>query len=138
MLNQIGRIVIEKNPQEWLRQADYDMETADAMLHSGRYFYAVFMCHISLEKALKSLYQQREQSIPPKIHNLLYFVEKLQLKIPNPLNDFLGTLNSVSVPTRYPDNLERILKEFQKSKVQELLLQGKELLRWLKTESSKL
>lgn len=42
--------------KEWLRQADYDMETAEAMFESGRYIYAVFMCHLSLEKALKGLY----------------------------------------------------------------------------------
>ena len=39
--------------KEWLKQADYDMDTADAMHSSGRYFYAVFMCHLSIEKALK-------------------------------------------------------------------------------------
>lgn len=39
--------------EEWPRQADYDMDTADFMFSGGRYFYAVFMCHLSLEKALK-------------------------------------------------------------------------------------
>jgi HEPN domain-containing protein len=40
-------------PEEWLRQADYDMDTADHMFGGGRYFYAVFMRHRSIEKALK-------------------------------------------------------------------------------------
>jgi HEPN domain-containing protein len=39
--------------EEWLRQADYDMDTADYMFVGGRYFYAVFMCHLSLERPLK-------------------------------------------------------------------------------------
>jgi HEPN domain-containing protein len=40
-------------PEEWLRQVDCDMETADSMFAGGRYFYAVVMCHLSIEKFLK-------------------------------------------------------------------------------------
>jgi HEPN domain-containing protein len=29
--------------REWLKQAEYDMETADLMFSGGRFFYAVFM-----------------------------------------------------------------------------------------------
>lgn len=43
------------SPEEWLKQADYDMETAEIMREKGRNFYAVFMCHQALEKALKGL-----------------------------------------------------------------------------------
>ena len=39
-----GRIV-GKHPEEWLRQADYDMDTAEFMFSGERYFYTVFMCH---------------------------------------------------------------------------------------------
>jgi len=38
--------------EEWLKQADYDMDTADAMFTSARYLYAVFMCHLSIEKCI--------------------------------------------------------------------------------------
>ena len=44
-----------KLPQEWFNQAGYDLRTADAMLSTGRYIYTVFMCHLSIEKALKGL-----------------------------------------------------------------------------------
>ncbi|MDI7258385.1 MAG: HEPN domain-containing protein [Thermodesulfobacteriota bacterium] len=72
-------------PQEWFKQADYDMETADFMFNGGRYFYAVFMCHLSIEKALKGLYAQKLNEVPPKIHNLLYLVEKMRLNLPDDL-----------------------------------------------------
>ena len=45
-----------KDYKEWFRQSDYDYDTAMFMHESGRYFYAVFMCHLSIEKALKGLY----------------------------------------------------------------------------------
>jgi len=47
-----------KTSKEWLKQSDYDFETAKAMFKAGRYIYAVFMCHLSVEKALKALYVQ--------------------------------------------------------------------------------
>jgi HEPN domain-containing protein len=41
-----------QTPEEWLRQADYDMDTADYMFSGGRYFYAVFMCHLTSVRVL--------------------------------------------------------------------------------------
>ena len=32
---------MDKHPEEWLRQADYDMETAEFMFSGERYFYKV-------------------------------------------------------------------------------------------------
>lgn len=30
--------------KEWLKQSDYDIDTAEFMYGGGRYFYSVFMC----------------------------------------------------------------------------------------------
>ncbi|KAF5423046.1 MAG: HEPN domain-containing protein [Candidatus Methanocomedens sp.] len=66
-------------PDEWLRQAQYDMETADYLFEGERYFYAVFMCHLSIEKALKGLYVKRFNKTPPKTHNLIFSLNSLTL-----------------------------------------------------------
>ena len=55
---------MRKTSQEWLKQADYDMKTAEIMFDNKRYFYAVFMCHLSVEKALKGFYLERLKEIP--------------------------------------------------------------------------
>lgn len=122
---------------EWLKQAKYDMDTADAMFASGRYIYAIFMCHLSIEKALKGLFHQRFNSVPPKSHNLIYFVERLELKIDSEIQTYIATLNNISVPTRYPDNLERMMKEFTKERTREILNKGKEVLVWIENEYMK-
>lgn len=41
-----------KNPHEWLKQADYDMKTAEIMFDNKIYIYAVFMCHGALCRLL--------------------------------------------------------------------------------------
>ncbi len=119
-------------PDEWLRQAQYDMETADYLFEGERYFYAVFMCHLSIEKALKGLYVKRFNKTPPKTHNLIYLIEFINIDIPENHYDVIFTLNRISVPARYPNNLQTILKEFNKSKTIEVIEQSKEVLKWLK------
>ena len=123
---------MSKSPREWLKQADYDMDTAEFMFKGGRCFYSVFMCHLSLEKTFKGLYAHKFEKDPPKIHNLLYFIEKMRLKLPDNLYDFVFTINRVSIPTRYPDDIERILKDYDKKKTKEIIKESREVLKWLK------
>jgi len=125
---------MSKTPQEWFAQSDYDMDTAEFMFSGGRYFYAVFMCHLSIEKALKGLYSHKLKEATPKNHNLIYLVEKLGLDISNDLYTFIFTINRISVPTRYPDNLKRALEDYSKEKTGEILQKSKVLLEWLKTK----
>ncbi len=117
---------------EWFNQADYDMDTAEFMFSGERYFYSVFMCHLSIEKALKGLYIRKFKDAPPKTHNLLYLLEFIDPGLPEDMYDFVFTLNRVSVLTRYPDNLQKMLKDYNKEKTNEILGKSKELLRWLK------
>lgn len=118
--------------EEWFKQSDYDLETAKAMFQAGRYIYVVFMCHLALEKALKGVFTMKLKKIAPKTHNLIYFCEKAQIKLPLKTKNFLDNLNSLSVPTRYPDKLENLLKEYKKDRVETILSQTKEALLCLK------
>jgi len=121
-----------KDPQEWLKQADYDMDTAEYIYTGGRYIYAIFMCHLAVEKALKGIYQQKLESVPPKTHNLLYLIEKTQVQPSADLQKSIVFLNRLSIPTRYPDDLQRMMKEYTQEKTGEILESSKEVLRWLK------
>ncbi len=101
-----------KGYEEWLKQGEYDISTAKFMFAGGRYFYAVFMCHLSIEKALKGLYAKKLQEIPPKVHNLIYLLNKIDIRPPEGIGRFLVKLNEASVITRYPDNLEKLQKDY--------------------------
>ena len=125
---------MSKSPQEWLKQADYDIKTAEIMFDNKRYFYAVFMCHLSIEKALKGIYLDRLKEIPPKTHNLVYLVEKIKLLLPENLYDSVFALNRVSVPTRYPDDIQRMLKDYNEERTKKVIESGKKVLQWLKKQ----
>lgn len=121
-----------KLPEEWFKQADYDLKTASAMFKAGRYIYTVFMCHLSIEKALKGLYAKNFKKEPTKTHDLSYLSVLIDLTLPEEHRKFLDSLNDLSVPTRYPDELRKILKEYKKDRTAKILKQTQRLLSWLK------
>jgi HEPN domain-containing protein len=128
---------MDKRPEEWLKQSDYDIKTAEAMFDARRHVYVVFMCHLSLEKALKGLYQEKLRTVPPKVHNLIFLIEAAELTLPDALYEAVFSLNRASIPTRYPENLKQMQKDYSKQKTEKLLAQSKEVLKWLKKELKK-
>ncbi len=120
------------NPGEWFKQAEYDIKTARIMFKNERYIYAVFMCHLSIEKALKGLYHQSLEKTPPKTHNLIFLAEKIRLELNEEQHNFLYSLNIASVPTRYPDVLSKLQKNYNKKDTQAILKKGSEVLKCLK------
>ena len=123
---------IRKDTKNWIALADYDLETARHMLTTGRYLYVIFMCHLSLEKMFKAHVAEVTQSIPIKTHDLIYLVKKCGLELPQDHLDFVGKINTASIPTRYPEDLQRALKEYPEPVAKDYLKRTEELLRWLK------
>lgn len=123
---------VGKDAGEWLKQAEYDFGTAEAMFETGRLLYAVFMCHLAVEKTLKSLWVGKLSSMPGKTHDLIFLSENLELELPDAFVDFLDELNDVSIPTRYPDELDKVLRDFTIDKTRGILQQTQELIRWLR------
>lgn len=95
------------------------------------------MGHLAIEKALKGFYQKNLNETPPKVHNLVFLIEKIGLKIPEDLYDMIFNLNRVSIPTRYPDDLKRMQKDYNKSRTAEMLNKSKRILKWLKGQLKK-
>lgn len=121
-----------KDQKEWFKQADYDMGAAQTMFDGKRYIYTIFMCHLSIEKALKGLYFKKLGEHAPKTHNLLYLADEIGLRFPETMVEFVMTLNRQSVVTRYPEDLQRIGKIYNKKNTKAALEQSAEVLRWLR------
>jgi HEPN domain-containing protein len=120
--------------EEWINQADYDMDTADAMFINGRYFYAVFMCHLSIEKLLKGLYSKELDEVPPKTHNLIYLLNKIGKKPDKELEKFIIKLNTAGVATRYPDDLAKLQAAYTEEATKEMIVKSKDVLKWIKKQ----
>ncbi len=125
---------MEKRTKEWMKQADYDMDTAVYMHTGGRHMYAVFMCHLAIEKGLKGLYYEKLREIPPKSHNLIYLLNEIGIKPPEKPGRFIVKLSEASIPIRYPENLAKIQLLYNEGEVNGILAKGKELILWIKEQ----
>jgi len=123
---------MDKRSCEWLKQADYDIDTAEFMFTGGKFFYAVFMCHLSVEKAIKGLYQRRLKETPPKTHNLVYLLKKIDIRPTETTGRFIVKLNEASVVTRYPEDIDMLQGQYTKDVVKDILVKSKEVLEWIK------
>lgn len=122
---------MRKDTENWLQMANYDLETAKHMLSTERYLYVVFTCHMALEKLLKAHVTEVTQTIPPRTHDLIFLVRKAGLELPQASLEFIGKINNASIPTRYPDDLQRALREYDQTIAQDYLQQTEKTITWL-------
>lgn len=92
------------------------------------------MCHLSIEKALKGLYTKLLCEVPPKTHSLIYLLNKTGKKPDSQLEKFIFKLNTASIVTRYPDNLEKAQATFTNDITREILQTSREVLKWINTQ----
>jgi len=119
----------------WIKSSNYDIKTAEHMLKTGRYIYVLFMCHLSVEKMLKASYEAALDRVPPKTHNLINLANSINLQIPEQHLKLIESLNGLSIVTRYPEDIDGLVKAFRKSRVENYLLRTKEFLKWLKQDA---
>lgn len=119
----------------WAEMSDYDMDTADAMLVTGRYLYVGFMCHQVIEKILKAYWTAHLLEPPLKIHSLSRLAEKTELdKIMSEEQlDFIDRLEPLNIEARYPSYKERLFRSLTKEYCVDLLKQTKDLQSWIKS-----
>ena len=63
-------LTIENKYQYWLSYAQNDLESAELMLKSGRWFYTLFMCQQAIEKLVKGLYVILIDDNTPRLHDI--------------------------------------------------------------------
>ena len=105
----------------WLRSSQYDIGTAQALYESKRYVYVIFMCHLSVEKALKAIVVDRKKNTPPKTHDLLRLIELGEINVPDSHRPIIAHLNEASVPTRYPEDMSKLVRHYNRLAAQRYL-----------------
>jgi HEPN domain-containing protein len=118
--------------QKWLDRVTYDIDTAKAMLQTGRLVYAIFMCQQSLEKCFKALLAFQEKEIVP-IHNLRRLAE-----LSGAINDLeestllkLDFLSNYYISARYKEDLQQLSKGINEALSLEFIQFTEDLTKWL-------
>ena len=95
-------------PEYWLELAQYELETAKAMLEKKRFVYVLVMCQQVVEKTVKALYAKLHGEIPPRIHNLVELSERCEIKLTPEQEDRLRQLSFYYIGARYPEDLSEL------------------------------
>jgi HEPN domain-containing protein len=117
---------------KWLDRVTYDLDTAKAMLQTGRLIYAIFMCQQSLEKCFKALLSFQGKEIIP-IHNLRRLAE-LSGFIHELNHDALINLDFLSsyyINARYKEDLQQLSRGITETTAQDFIQFTEGLVRWL-------
>ena len=117
----------------WLEIAEYDLETAQVMLDTGRYLYVGFMCHQVIEKTLKAAVANIG-GFPPKSHRLRMLAELAGIydRMDETQRHFLNLLEPLNIEARYPSEKSRISSELNANRCRSIVKQTQEVYEWIK------
>jgi HEPN domain-containing protein len=122
----------QNNSQKWLDRVSYDLDTAKAMLQTGRLIYAIFMCQQSLEKCFKAFLAYKDKEILP-VHNLRRLAE--EASVIQELEDStlmkLDYLSSYYINARYKEDLEQLSRGITESLVSDFINFSEGMITWL-------
>jgi HEPN domain-containing protein len=125
-------MIDQKIYQKWLDRVAYDIDTAKAMLQTGRLVYAIFMCQQSLEKCFKAFLAHGEKEIVP-IHNLRRLAELAN--VIRELDDSnlvkLDFLSSYYVNARYKEDLQQLSRGITEPVARDFIQFSEGLITWL-------
>jgi HEPN domain-containing protein len=121
----------------WLKHAQYDLDSADAMYSSGRWLYVAFMCQQAVEKLCKGLYVLYVSDDVPRVHNISAVVDRFADKLPEPVSDekyrLFDNLTSFYMNSRYPEYKDEMSMKLNKDVAMTLITKSKEVFAWLQT-----
>lgn len=121
----------------WIALAEYDMETAKGLLQIKRYLYVGFMCHQTIEKALKAVMSNaNEDEMIPKIHNLLKLAvaSDVYSKMSEGQRKLLERLLPLNIESRYPSYKENISATLNNDNCKNIVSETEALLCWIKQQ----
>jgi len=121
---------IDETIKYWKDGAKYDLETGRDLLQIGRFPYALFFGHLSLEKLLKALYVKVDREHAPFTHSLTYLAEQCDIK-ERKVMDLLSEFNEFYIEARYPSAKKDFYDKCTEKFTQEKFSRIEELFTWL-------
>ena len=121
----------------WLDTAQYDLETANAMMSSGRWLYVVFMCQQAVEKLAKGLYVLYVDDNVPRIHSIRQIIRAYEDKLPEAVTEerykLFDDLTAFYIEGRYTDYKNKLSARLNEQDAKTALARTKEAFSWLLT-----
>lgn len=124
---------INKAIKFWLNESEEDFKVSGHLLEKGDFSYALFFCHLSIEKLLKAVYVKRKKEQPPYIHNLLRIAELCGIETDEKIKEILIRVTAYNIEARYPDEKNNFRKICTEDFTNKELKNAEKVIEWLKS-----
>lgn len=122
----------------WQEGAERDVKVAEGLVQLGHYAYALFFCHLALEKMLKAVYVSRNKKHAPFTHDLAALLQESGLPFTEETLKECAVIAQFNMKTRYPGQKSKMYRQFNNREYAErYLTKSNELLSWLKKSLTK-
>jgi HEPN domain-containing protein len=123
---------LKKHIDYWIKSSNEDYDVIQLLIGSNKYLHAMFLCHLSIEKLVKAHWvKHNNNSVPPKIHNLITLIKQTQLALTDDQLTFITILNDFQIQGRYPDYKFKVNQYLTEDYSKDLFNKYKELRKCL-------
>jgi len=127
----------EEKFDHWKSYAERDLDAAQAMFDTGRWFYVLFMCQQSVEKLIKGVYNLFVDNDVPRTHNIEMLANRIEdssdISFDEEAYELFRSLSKYYMADRYPDFLSAAGALVEKGEASDIYRKTREVFAWLLT-----
>ena len=115
----------------WFSGSEDALDTARVLFDNRKYMYALFFCHLAIEKALKGLVVQTSREHAPYKHNLAELAKATNVAFDEAQSDLIDEVNTFNIQGRYEDFKNAFRQKATREYADEYLRKVTTLCLWL-------
>ena len=120
--------------QYWIKSSDNDFRAMKHLYQKKDYTWSLFLGHLVIEKLLKAYYVKNVDNNPIFTHDLLRITTKCDIELNEEQKDFLDTLSTFNIRSRYDDYKFEFYKKCTQDYTHEWIEKIKDFRKWIKTK----
>ena len=119
--------------EKWLDIVAEDLEVAELLFKNGHWLYTAFMCHQTIEKALKAYWCVCRDDDPPFLHDHRKIAQGcgLYTKMSEEQKNFLALIRDMNIEARYKEYKDAIARTLNRESTAEILETTKQMHAWI-------
>lgn len=126
---------IKEIEKYWIESSEDAFDTAKTLLENNKFVYSMFFLHLSIEKMLKALFANHNQTEAPFGHNLQKIASKIKsIDFGKNRMELFAQITTFNIAGRYDDYKNNFRAICNLEFATNYLNKGKELLEWLKSQ----
>lgn len=114
----------------WLKSAKENFKIAEDLVGMKHYQWALFLCHLAIEKVLKAIYIKIRDQYPPPIHKLVKLAQDCKIVLTEDQINDLREMTTFHIEARYDVIKDKLYKKATKEFTKKYFDKTKNLLNY--------